>query len=202
MRAELIAAAIRRTLKVHRRTGRQAIRLPDADALIVAELLEHYAAWGREPRWQEIYDRRAVMWREACAHVGGLLSVSERDATHLVEEASDALTIIPAWRVIRADGPRYLSFTGPQVRQIARCATRLHNERKADIIALISARSPPAAGGRRRRFRRSGSRPHRRHSACCRPERPRQRRARPRQRTPRRCRACPRPRAATRWRPG
>ncbi|QEO10008.1 hypothetical protein [Protaetiibacter larvae] len=133
MSAESVARHIRRMLKVHRRTGRQAIRLPDADALLVAELLEHFAAWEREPRWEPIYDRRAVMWRDVAAHVAAVLSVPEKRAHDIVERASDALIIGPAFRVIDRDGPRYLSFTGAQVRQIVRYAARLANERKADI---------------------------------------------------------------------
>ncbi|RQP13208.1 MAG: hypothetical protein EAS51_00445 [Microbacteriaceae bacterium] len=119
MSADSIARHIRRTLKVHRRTGRQAIRLADTDAVLVAELLELYAAFECEPPRAAIYDRRAVLWRDVCAHVAGMLSIPERTATQLVELASDALAVAPAFRVLDGtDGPRYLTFTGAQTRQI------------------------------------------------------------------------------------
>jgi len=118
----LIARDIRRTLRIHERTNRAAIRLPDPVAALVADVLEHYAATSSEVQHHEIYDRDAVLWMVAAQHVARLFTLTERQAVHTVEAASDALGIIPAWMYTTKppyEG-KYLCFTGPQLRRIVR----------------------------------------------------------------------------------
>lgn len=117
-----IARSIRRTLKVHERTHRAAIRLPDAAAVVVADVLEHYTATTTEPSYHDLYDRPAVLWMDAARHVAKLYTLGERDAVHTLEAASDALGVHPAWLTTQK-GPyegRYLCFTGAQLRRIVR----------------------------------------------------------------------------------
>jgi len=121
-----IARTIRSTLKVHERTHRAAIRLPDDAAQLVADVLDHYAATCDPIVHEPIYDRRAVLWMEAAAHVAKLLSLTDREAIDLTEVASDALGIRPGWRDTQKGiyFGRYLTFTGREVARIVRYAQK------------------------------------------------------------------------------
>lgn len=122
--AARIARGIRKTLKVHQRTGRGAIRLPDDAAAVVADVLDHYAATMTEPTHTDVFERPAVMWRDAAAEVAKVTAMCHADAVHMLEEASDQLAVIPAWRPLEQQGPKYLTFTGREVHRMVRYAMK------------------------------------------------------------------------------
>ncbi|QEO10014.1 hypothetical protein [Protaetiibacter larvae] len=119
--AKRISRSIRRTLKVHARTTATAVKLPDADAAIIADVLDHFAATTDAPLYVPLYQRPAITWMNCVRHLSGLYEIPEGDGTRVLEAASDALEIMPFWRVIdrSGGGARYLSFTGAELQRFA-----------------------------------------------------------------------------------